>query len=124
VTRQLVMSAEDVARLGATEAAKARWLHEALRFYVEFHRSYEGIDGCILNDVIPIAALVDPSVLRYEPMHIVVDLDDDERRGRTRVAADGVPVQVAVEVHVAPIRALLSKRVFRWAATSAPAKVA
>lgn len=124
VTRQLVMSAEDVARLGATEAAKARWLHEALRFYVEFHRSYEGIDGCILNDVIPIAALVDPSVLRYEPMHIMVDLDDDERRGRTRVAADGVPVQVAVEVHVAPIRALLSKRVFRWAATSAPAKVA
>jgi purine nucleosidase len=119
VTRQLVLGAADVRRLGAAETARARWLYDALRFYVEFHREYEGLDGCVVNDVLAIAALLDPQVLRFEPARIVVDLDDDERRGRTRIAPEGARALVARAVDVPRARVLLSERVFRWAAGAA-----
>ena len=121
VTRQMVLEAPDVDRLGRVGTPLAHWLHEALRFYVEFHRRQEQLDGCILNDVLPIAALLQPDVLTFKPLRIAVDLDDDERRGRTRVAPEGAEALVATEVRIAPVRALLSERVFRWAATPVPA---
>jgi purine nucleosidase len=120
VTRQFVLDAADVRRLGATDTARARWLFDALRFYVEFHREHEGLDGCVINDVVAVAALLDPSMVRFEPARIVVDRDDDERRGRTRVAPEGAAASVARDVNVQRMRTLLSERVFRWAAASGP----
>jgi len=82
---------------------------------VEFHRDHEGLEGCVVNDVLPIAALLDPGVLAFQPARIVVDLDDDERRGRTREAPDGAAALVARDVKVDVVRALLSARVLSWA---------
>jgi inosine-uridine nucleoside N-ribohydrolase len=121
VTRQFVLAASDVARLGRAGVPLARWLHEALRFYVEFHQRHEGLEGCVVNDVLPIAALLQPETVTFKPLRIAVDLADDERRGRTRVAPDGAQVLVATEVRIPAIRALLSERVFRRVATPAPA---
>jgi purine nucleosidase len=120
VTRQLVLEASDVARLGRSGVPLARWLHEALRFYVEFHREHEGLEGCVLNDVLPIAALLQPATVTFKPLRITVDLTDDEHRGRTRVAPEGAEVLVATEARIPAIRALLSERVFRRAAMPAP----
>jgi purine nucleosidase len=119
VTRQLVLAASDVARLGRTGAPLARWLHDALRFYVEFHQRHEGLEGCVVNDVLPITALLQPDTVTFKPLRIAVDLADDERRGRTRIAPDGAEVLVATEARIPAIRALLSERVFRRAATPA-----
>lgn len=124
VTRQFVLDASDVARLGRTAVPFARWLHEALRFYVEFHRRHEGLEGCVVNDVLPIAALIQPETVTFTPLRIAVDLSDDESRGRTRVAPDGAAVMVATDVNIPAIRALLSERVFRRAATPVPAPAA
>jgi inosine-uridine nucleoside N-ribohydrolase len=120
VTRQFVLDAGDVARLARTGVPLARWLHEALRFYVEFHGRHEGLEGCVVNDVLPIAALLQPDTVTFKPMRIAVDLADDERRGRTRVAPDGAQVLVATDVRISAIRTLLSERVFRRAATPVP----
>jgi purine nucleosidase len=120
VTRQVVLSAADVSRLGANDNSRAQTLFEALRFYVEFHRTHEGLDGCVVNDVLPIAALLDPDVLTFEPVRIAVDLDSDDARGRTREAPDGSAALVAREVRVDAVRALLSDRVFRWATAELP----
>lgn len=124
VTRQLVLDASDVARLGRTESPFARWLHDALRFYVEFHRRHEGLEGCVINDVLPVAALLQPETVTFKPLRITVDLADDERRGQMRVAPDGAEVLVATEVRIPAIRALLSERVFRGAAMPVPAPAA
>jgi len=115
VTRRLVLSAAEVNRLDTNDAPRAQWLSDALRFYVEFHRDHEGLEGCVVNDVLPIAALLDPGVLAFQPARIVVDLDDDERRGRTREAPDGAAALVARDVKVEAVRALLSARVLSWA---------
>lgn len=116
VTRQLVLAPQDVTRLERTGAPQARWIHDALRFYVEFHKQYEGLEGCIVNDVLAIAALLTPAALAFEEQRVVVDLEDGEHRGHTRLDPGGARVRVANRVDVGLVRPLLSERVFRWAA--------
>src|SRR5207253_9771341 len=119
VTRQMVLVPNELTRLAHSGAPQAQWLHDALRFYLEFHKREEGLDGCIVNDVLPIAALVKPNALGFEEQRLVVDLEDGERRGRTRVDPGGTPVKGATQVDLAPVRSLLSERVFRWAVRKA-----
>ena len=119
VTRQLVLSGHDVNRIGRAAEPHAQWVYEALRFYLAFHRQAENLDGCVLNDVLAIAALVLPDVLEFTELRIAVDLDDGDTRGRTRVDPEGAPARVATRVRPAPVRRLLFDRVLPW--TQAPA---
>src|SRR5947209_3976037 len=57
VTREMVLAQHETTRLQHAGAPQARWINDALRFYIEFHKQQEGLDGCIVNDVLPIAAL-------------------------------------------------------------------
>jgi len=121
VTRQMVLAPSEVTRLAHSGAPLARWIQDALRFYIEFHQRAEGLDGCIVNDVLPIAALVKPGSLTFEEQRLVVDLEDGEHRGHTRVDPAGARVLVATRVDLALVRPLLSERVFRWAVRQAVA---
>ncbi|MGH7546561.1 MAG: nucleoside hydrolase [Gemmatimonadales bacterium] len=115
VTREAVLGTREIARLEPSGAAPAHWIGDALRFYVEFHKQYERLDGCIVNDVLPIAALIRPRALVFEERRLVVDLDDGDHRGHTRVDPAGALVRVATRVDMGQVRYLLSERVFRWA---------
>ena len=111
VTRKLIMKASEVDRL----AQHAPWLHDALRFYVEFHRKQEGLDGAVINDVLAIAYLLQPEVLTFSDLRLRVDLDDGQSRGRTKVDPKGSFARVAMEVHTPPVRRLLFERVLAGA---------
>src|SRR5438874_7777008 len=115
VTRQLVLAPSEATRLAHSGAAQAMWIQDALRFYIECHKRQEGLDGCIVNDVLPIAALVKPAAVTFEEQQLVVDLDEADHRGHTRIDPHGALVKVATRVDVAVVRPLLSERVFRWA---------
>ena len=121
VTHQIVLSGADVAHLGEIDDAKARWLFDALRFYVEFHKEYARLDGCILHDVLPIAALIDPGVLSLRPLRLTVGLNDGDNRGRTSEAADGLHALVAENPDPRRVRALLIERVLPWLGAMASA---
>jgi inosine-uridine nucleoside N-ribohydrolase len=120
VTREAVLAEHEMSRLLHSGKPQARWIQDALRFYMEFHKRAEGLDGCVVNDVLPIAALIRPAALAFEERRLEVVLDDGDDRGRTRVAKDGALARVATRVDMALVRPLLSERVFRWA-TRAPA---
>ena len=121
VTRKVVVTAKEVDRLARSDDPEAQWLAEALRFYVEFHRQYEGLEGCVVNDVLPIASLVRPECLVYRPLLVKVDLADGDHRGHTRIDPDGQRAHVASDVRLAPVRALLTERVLPWLAPAAAA---
>jgi inosine-uridine nucleoside N-ribohydrolase len=137
VTREAVLGPHDVTRLAHSGSSHARWIHDALRFYVEFHKQAEGLDGCIVNDVLPIAALIRPEALQFEDQRLVVDLGKGEgggegegegkaggdQRGRTRAQPDGARVRVATRVDMGVVRPLLSERVFRWATRATPTPI-
>jgi purine nucleosidase len=124
VTRQFVLSGSAIARLGGSSDERQQWLFTALRFYLAFHRERERLDGCVLNDVLPIAELLSPGVLTFEPMRLTVDLEDGDNRGRTRVDPEGARVRVAKAVRTDVVHRLLTDRVFTsprpvWAAGTA-----
>jgi purine nucleosidase len=110
VTRHIVVTAAEVEAL-ADAGAGGRWLADALRFYVEFHRQYERLEGCVVNDVLPIAALIDPAVLGWSPLRVAVGLVDGDERGRTVVDPEGARVRVATTVRPDVVRDLLFTRV-------------
>jgi inosine-uridine nucleoside N-ribohydrolase len=124
VTRQAVLAPQEITRLASAGAPQARWIQDALRFYVEFHKRAEGLDGCVVNDILPIAALVNPAVLTFEEQRLVVDLEEGDHRGHTRVDPEGTRVRVATRVNMALVRPLLSERVFRWAVRTAATPIA
>jgi inosine-uridine nucleoside N-ribohydrolase len=107
VTRKVIMKGNEVERL----AQQSPWLHDALRFYVEFHKKQEGLDGAVINDVLAIAYLIQPEVLTFSDLRISVDFDDGQRRGRTRLDPKGWFARVAMEVHPPPVRRMLFERV-------------
>jgi inosine-uridine nucleoside N-ribohydrolase len=107
VTRKLIMKGSEVERL----AHHSPWLHDALRFYVEFHQKQEGLDGAVINDVLAIAYLLQPDVLTFSDLRLSVGLDDGQSRGRTKLDPKGSFVRVAMDVHPTPVRRLLFERV-------------
>lgn len=121
VTRRVVVSGNEIGRLGHAAADEARWLHDVLRFYLEFHRRHEGLDGCVVNDVLPIAALIRPDLVTCQGQRLVVDLEDGERRGQTRIDPQGMPVRVATSVRPQLVRGLLLERVLPWLGAAAEA---
>jgi inosine-uridine nucleoside N-ribohydrolase len=107
VTRKLIMTGKEVDRLAQTSP----WLHDALRFYVEFHKKQEGLDGAVINDVLAIAYLLQPDVLTFSDLRLTVDLDDGHSRGRTKLNPKGAFARVAMDVHPTHVRRLLFERV-------------
>ena len=121
VTRAVTIGGSEIERLAGLSHPRARWIANALRFYLAFHRQYDKFDGCILHDVLPIAALIEPAVLAFEPLRIRVDLESGDPRGRTRGDPDGAKVRVATWVDAAPVRQLLFDRVLPWLAPAGAA---
>lgn len=107
VTRKLVLRGNEVERL----ADSTKWLYDALRFYVEFHRKQEGLDGAVVNDVLAVAYLIMPEILTFSDLRLSVVLEDAQNRGRTRLDPKGSLTRVAMEVHAPPVRRLLFERV-------------
>jgi purine nucleosidase len=114
VTRKLILKATEVYRLAHTGNALANWMHDALRFYLEFHRQYEKLEGVVVNDVLAIAALLQPDVLDFQELRLTVDLNDGDDRGRTRVDPTGSQTRVALQVRPEPVREMLFERVLPW----------
>jgi inosine-uridine nucleoside N-ribohydrolase len=68
----------------------------------------------VVNDVLVIAALIDPSVLVFQPSRLTVSLDDGDERGRTVVDPEGWRVRVATTVRAEAVRRMLFERVLPW----------
>lgn len=109
VTRKMTVSSADVARYRRAPDPLVKWLAAALEYYVEFHRRQERLDGCVINDVLPVAELIHPGVLRFEPTPLTVVQDDGQHRGRTRVDEAGVVTPVAIGVDLALMHRLLGR---------------
>ncbi|HJR67744.1 MAG TPA: nucleoside hydrolase [Gemmatimonadaceae bacterium] len=115
VTRRIVLPGDAVRALREAGRADddARFWGEALGFYMDFHRGYEGLDGCVVNDPLAVALAADPSLATWRDMRIGVSVSDDERRGAIIVDAEaGADARVAMTVGAADVLALLTHHVF------------
>ena len=109
VTRRLTFARTAVEQYGESTDDLTRWLAHALQFYVEFHRNQERLDGCVVNDVLPVAELIEPGVLTLAQLSLIVDLEESEHRGHTREAVGGTPTAVALAVNTDRVHDLLTR---------------
>jgi purine nucleosidase len=93
-----------------------RYLADALRFYMEFHSRYDGFYGAFIHDPLALAAALDPTLVRTEPLTVDVELGGRLTTGETvadwrRVWGRPPNVDVAVEADTARFMALFIERV-------------
>ena len=60
-----------------------RFVADALRFYFEFHARYDGFYGAFIHDPLVVAAALDPSLVRTEPVAVDVDTSGGAGDGQT-----------------------------------------
>lgn len=115
VTRRIVVPGDAVRALrdaGRTDD-DARFWGDALGFYMDFHKGYEGLDGCVVNDPLAVALAADASLATWRDMRIGVSVSDDERRGAIVVdAAAGARARVATTVQAVEVLGLITRHVF------------
>jgi purine nucleosidase len=115
VTRRIVVPGEAVRALREAGRADedARFWGDALGFYMDFHKGYEGLDGCVVNDPLAVALAADPSLATWREMRVGVSVSDDDRRGAIVVDAPaGAPARVAATVQAAEVLGLITRHVF------------
>ena len=94
---------EPVEAIGSVAANPVlRFIVDALRFYFEFHATYDGFYGAFIHDPFAVAAAIDRSLVRTEAVFVDVETGDGlahgmtvaDWRGLTRKSAN---LDVAVE---------------------------
>jgi purine nucleosidase len=60
-----------------------RYVADALRFYFEFHARYDGFYGAFIHDPLALAAALDPSLVRAEPLYVDVETRGELTTGMT-----------------------------------------
>lgn len=120
VTRQVAATPERRAQIRSLGTRTARAVAEMLDFYSERLQRLFGLAGGSMHDPLAVAALVDPDILTFEPMHVAVELRGEHTYGMTvcdyrHLRADnlaagaegvsrGAPPNAAVAIAVRPDR--------------------
>lgn len=69
--------------LSAGPGTVAQFALDCNRKYMDYHRDDEGMDGAYLHDPLAVGVVIDPSLVRLEPMRIYVETKDGMTRGMT-----------------------------------------
>jgi purine nucleosidase len=60
-----------------------RFVADALRFYFEFHRAYDGFYGAFIHDPLVVAAALDRRLVTTEPLYVDVETSGELTTGMT-----------------------------------------
>jgi purine nucleosidase len=60
-----------------------RFVADALRFYFEFHRTYDGFYGAFIHDPLVVAAALDRRLVTSEPLYVDVETRGELTTGMT-----------------------------------------
>lgn len=116
VTRRLLFGPGEIEALGGgkTDGATGE-LKAMLRFYLEFHRQYEQLDACVINDPLALALLLHPEWGTSVPLHVEIAGGEGPGRGQSIADRRSVPAKppnclAYLDIEAAPISAWLRAR--------------
>jgi purine nucleosidase len=135
LARRAGSTPDDSEALGATRDPMAparsvasnpviRFLADALRFYFEFHRTYDGFYGAFIHDPLVVAAALDPSLVTSEALYVDVETRGEITTGMTvmdrrRLTGQPPNLDVAIDADVTLFLERLIERVGDLAARRA-----
>ncbi len=83
VTYQCALTHADVERLQKIPSPITTFVADSTRFYMEYHDSYQKIEGCIINDPLALALAFAPELCDYEEHYVDVDISGGVSMGKT-----------------------------------------
>ena len=83
VTYQCVLTSDDVKRIRTVDSPVTKFIEESTNFYMEFHDSYQGIQGCVINDPLALALTFAPELCTYQELFVDVDISSGISLGKT-----------------------------------------
>jgi pyrimidine-specific ribonucleoside hydrolase len=83
VTRQVPATAERRAQIRSIETRSTAIVADMLDFYSGTLADLFGLSGGSMHDPLAVAALIDPDILTFEPMHVAVELAGEYTYGMT-----------------------------------------
>ncbi|MFC6180199.1 nucleoside hydrolase [Lactiplantibacillus daowaiensis] len=85
VTRKIVLTPSLLAYVKAINAEMGDFIEKITRFYFDFHWQYERVIGCVINDPLAVAVMIDPEILGGFAAYTTVVATDDVARGQSIV---------------------------------------
>ncbi len=83
VTYQCILTNQDVEALQGIHSPIPPFLADATRFYMEFHDTFQSIQGCIINDPLTLALTFAPDLCDYEEQYVDVEISGGVAMGKT-----------------------------------------
>ena len=83
VTRQVLATPDLRARIRGMGRRSTTHVADMLDHYSAAEAVYTGLPGGAMHDPVAVAALVDPDILAFEPMHVAVELTGTHTAGMT-----------------------------------------
>jgi len=83
VTYQCLLTANNVSSLLKIGSPIAEFIDQATRYYMEFHDSYQSMQGCVINDPLALALTFTPELCDYQELYVDVDLSGGVSMGNT-----------------------------------------
>ncbi len=83
VTRQVLATADRRARIRGMGRRSTTHVADMLDHYSAAEAVFTGLPGGAMHDPVAVAALVDPDILVFEPMHVAVELTGTHTAGMT-----------------------------------------
>jgi len=83
ITREVQITQADVHRLMERPSPISRFIADATRFYIEFHRNHFGYAACSINDPAALALVFLPELARTESIYVDVEIASEVTMGKT-----------------------------------------
>ncbi len=117
VTEQVILSRKMVDEAGSAETLQG-FIREMTAATMAFHRDHEGFDGMFLHDPLAVGVVVDPSLVRGQPMAVAIERRGELTAGMAvadlRRRSQAAPTAtVCVEVEAARFLRLFQERVLQ-----------
>lgn len=115
-TYQVVLTNEHVDRLLRVESPLTRFVADSTRFYMEYHRNHQSIEGCVINDPLALSLAFAPDLVSVESHPVGVDISAGPSLGNTyadfyRIDGDQPTIDIAVQVDAAAFLDLFLERI-------------
>ena len=119
VTRRVLCTPEVVARMGRLNTCASRLFTALMEHFCKTQKEIFGWEGGPLHDPVTIAYLLDPAVIKTQPMNAQIDLSRGPSYGRTNCDAFdylGLPAtaDVAVDIDAARFWDLVEEGLARY----------
>lgn len=115
-TYQVIFTPRHLDALLRVDSPVTKFVADSTRYYMDYHRRYQSIDGCALNDPLALALTFAPDLVSIESHPVDVDLSPGPSLGKTyadfyRIDRDQPIVDIALQVDTPAFLDLFIQRI-------------